>query len=104
MSMNCQCTQCACSTASEFAAATDRLDIDHNHKRLPGILRYRGLENEAELAARLVKIESLMVTLQSVRDDLDASMAGLLTYNIGAPPNAGFGGTHTGRCCNSGSA
>ena len=49
--------------------------VSHNHARLPGILRYRGMENEAVMAARLVKIESLIANLESILSDLEASMA-----------------------------
>lgn len=48
--------------------------VSHNHARLPGILRYRGMESEAVMAARLVKIESLIANLRSILGDLEVSM------------------------------
>lgn len=85
MSKNgCQCSDCACPAEAEITAAAGMSTVDHNHRRLPGVLRYRGLENEAVMAARLVKVESLVATLQSVLNDLDASMGVWVTPGIGA--------------------
>lgn len=50
------------------------VDAGHNRTSLPSVLRYRGMENEAVMAARLVKIESLIASLRSVLGDLEASM------------------------------
>ncbi len=54
----------------------------HDHERFIGVLRYRGLENEAVMAARLVKVESLKATLQSVLSDLDASIEAWVTPGV----------------------
>ncbi|MFQ5774948.1 MAG: hypothetical protein ACE5GS_10545 [Kiloniellaceae bacterium] len=68
----CRCEACTCAAAAEIKAAASTPAVDHNHARLPGVLRYRGLDNEAVMAARMVKVESLVATLRAVLDDLDA--------------------------------
>lgn len=89
MSKNgCQCADCTCPVEAGITAAASMSAVSHNHRRLPGVLRYRGLENEAVMAARLVKVESLIATLQSVLDDLDASMGVWVTPSIGAEQEA----------------
>ena len=89
MSKNdCQCADRTCPVETEITAAASMSLVSHNHRRLPGVLRYRGLENEAAMAARLVKVESLIATLQSVLDDLDASMGVWVTPGIGAEQEA----------------
>jgi hypothetical protein len=85
---SCQCADCTCPVEAEITAAARMSGVSHNHRRLPGVLRYRGLENEAVMAARLVKVESLIATLQSVLDDLDASTGIWVTPSIGAEQEA----------------
>jgi hypothetical protein len=85
---DCRCVACACATEAEIKAASSLSAASHNHTRLPSVLRYRGLENEAVMAARLVKVESLIATLQSVLDDLDASMGVWVTPNFSAEREA----------------
>ncbi len=70
----CQCVACACSAEGTIGAAADLQAVHHNHARLPGVLRYRGLVNEAGMAARLAKVELLIFNLRSVLGDLDASI------------------------------
>ena len=71
------CESVACKSAAEASIkeAASMSAVSHNHARLPGILRYRGMENEAVMAARLVKIESYIANLRSFLGDLEASMA-----------------------------
>ena len=89
MSKNgCQCADRTRPVEAELTAAASISAVSHNHRMLPGVLRYRGLETEAVIAARLVKVESLIATLQSVLDDLDASTEVRVTPNIGAEPQA----------------
>ncbi len=42
---------------------------DHNHARVPAILRHRGMEAEALMATRLINIESLIASINLVLDD-----------------------------------
>ena len=65
--------KCAAEASSKEAASMSA--VGHNHARLPGILRYRGMENEAVMAARMVKIESRIANLRSMLGDFEAPMA-----------------------------
>jgi len=71
---DCQCVTCACTAGIEVKATAGLPGVEHNHTRLASVLRYRGLENEAVIAARLCKVESLIWSLKSVLNDLDAAM------------------------------
>jgi hypothetical protein len=71
----CECVACKCAAEASIKEAASTSAVSHNHARLPGILRYRGMESEAVMAARLVKIESLIANLWSILGDLEASMA-----------------------------
>ncbi len=79
---SCQCAKRSASAQTEFAAAENTSAISHNHRRIPGILKYRGFDDEAKAAARLVRIETLMATLQEALDDLDLTMMDLLTPDV----------------------
>jgi len=79
---SCQCAKRSSSAQTEFVAAENISVISHNHRRIPGILKYRGFDEEAKTAARLVKIEALMATLQDALDDLDLTMVDLLTPDV----------------------
>lgn len=71
----CEGVASRCAAEASIKEAASMSAVSHNHARLPGILRYRGMENEAVMAARLVKIESLIANLRSILGDLEASMA-----------------------------
>ena len=58
--------------------------VSHGRAQLAGILKYRGLDGEAEVAAQLVRIEYLISTIQTSLDDLEESMADLLVPNARA--------------------
>ncbi len=75
----CQCVACSCAADATIKAAASMADVGHNRARLPSVLRYRGMENEAVMAARLVKIESLIANLRSVLGGLEASMGAWAT-------------------------
>ena len=75
----CQCVACRCAADATIKAAASIVDVGHNRASLPGVLRYRGMENEAVMAARLVKIESLIANLRSVLGGLEASMGAWAT-------------------------
>jgi hypothetical protein len=79
----CRCAECRCPVDAGVATAVRLPDVSYQHSRLPGVLRYRGLEDEALAAARLVKFESLIITLRAVLDDLDASMKIRITRDTG---------------------
>ena len=64
-----------CAAEASIKEAASMSAVSHNHARLPGILRYRGMESEAVMAARIVKIESRIVNLRSMLGDLKAPMA-----------------------------
>jgi len=76
----CQCAKSPSSAETGPAMAETTSTIRHRHAKLPAILKYRGLDNEAAAAAHLVKLETLMTTLQAALDDLDLSVV-----NIRAP-------------------
>ena len=85
MSQNgCQYNDWTHPVEAQMVAAATLSAVGHNHRRLPGVLRYRGLENEAVAVARLVKVESLVATLTSVLDDLDALMGVGVSHGGGA--------------------
>ncbi len=86
------CVECACSADFSVAAAAGMPGVNHNHARLPGVLRYRGMENEAVMAARLVKVESLIWNLQSVLHDLDTAMGAPVTSGVCVEAAADIGG------------
>ncbi len=71
----CRCIACVCSAEAAIGATEEIRGVSHNHARLPGVLRYRGLENEAAMAARLVNVETLVCSLRSVLEDLDDPIA-----------------------------
>ena len=70
----CESVACKCAAEASIKEAASMSAVSHNHARLPGILRYRGMENEAAMAARLIKIESFIANLRSILGDLEASM------------------------------
>jgi len=85
MSKNtCQCANRALNADSNPVAAGKIPAATHRPAQLPSILRYRGLEKEAVEAARVIKIETLMATLQAALDDLDLSVVDLLEPARGA--------------------
>jgi hypothetical protein len=71
----CESVACKCAAEASIKEAASMSAVSHNHARLSGILRYRGMENEAVMAARLIKIESFIANLRSITGDLEASMA-----------------------------
>ena len=71
----CECVARMCAAEASIEEAASMFAVSHYHARLPGILRYRGMENQAAMAARLVRIESLVANLWSILGDLEASMA-----------------------------
>ncbi len=76
---DCQCVACRCAADATIKAAASMADVGHNRASLPNVLRYRGMEDEAVMAARLVKIESLVANLRSVLGGLEASMGAWAT-------------------------
>ncbi len=70
----CQCAKSTSSAEVGLAMSDTPSAISHRHAKLPGILKYRGLNDEAAAAAHLVKLETLMSTLQAALDDLDLSV------------------------------
>jgi len=70
----CQCVKSSSFAEAGLAMAKTASIISHRHAKLPAILRYRGLDDEAAAAAHLVKLETLMATLQAALDDLDLSV------------------------------
>jgi hypothetical protein len=70
----CQCAKISSSAEAGPAMAETASTISHRHARLPAILRYRGLDEEAAAATHLIKLETLMFTLQAALDDLDLSV------------------------------
>lgn len=79
MSKNtCQCVDRTLNMDREIIPAGKTAAGDHRLKQLPSVLKYRGLEKEAVEAARAIKIETLMTTLQEALDDLDLSVVDLL--------------------------
>ncbi len=85
MSKNaCQCANRALNADNEPVPAGKTLTAIRRHAQQPGVLRYRGLEKEAVEAARVIKIETLMATLQAALDDLDLSVVDLLEPARGA--------------------
>lgn len=89
---NCLCNACAYTTDCGARAAAGMPGVDHNHARLPAVLRYRGMENEAVIAARLCKVESLISSLQSVLDDIDTAIVTAVDAGVGADTAADSGG------------
>lgn len=83
----CQCVE-AKSGIETATVLTEKFPAAHHRAaQLPSILKYRGLDEEAVEAARAIKIETLMATLQAALDDLDLTVVDLL-----APD--GDAGTH----------
>lgn len=74
----CQCVDRTLNADRQFTLAGKIPATDHRSKQLPSVLRYRGLENEAVEAARVIKIETLMTTLLAALDDLDLSVVDFL--------------------------
>ncbi len=89
---NCLCSACVCTADHDVRAASGMSGVDHNHARLPAILRYRGMENEAVIAARLCKVESLIWSLQSVLDDIDTAIVTPVHTDVGVEAAADAGG------------
>lgn len=73
----CQCANRTINADSEFNPAEKFPTVRHRRAQMPSILKYRGLDNEAVEAARTIKIETLMATLQAALDDLDLSLVDL---------------------------
>ncbi len=53
---------------------------DHNHARVPAILRHRGMEAEALMATRLINIETLIAHIQLVLDDSQSTRGERLDF------------------------
>ena len=79
----CQCAIRTLNLDNEAHPAEHISTAPHRHAHMPGILKYRGLEAEAAEAARAIKIETLMATLQTALDDLGLSMVDLRAPETG---------------------
>jgi len=83
----CQCTSKASDRNSECTTSAKIYEVAHRRAQLPAILRYRGLEGEAQKAAWMIDIETNLAALQQSLDQLDSSMAGLI-LNFSSEPTA----------------
>lgn len=75
----CQCASRTLNSDNEVVPAETLSTARNRRAQMPSILKYRGLDTEALEAARAIKIESLMATLQAALDDLDLSVVDLLS-------------------------
>ena len=76
---NCQCTPKPSGQKFNCSTSARVFELSHKRARLPAVLRYRGLDDEAEKASWMLDIETNLAALQEAVTRLDSSMASLVS-------------------------
>lgn len=82
----CRCADQDFGAEFDHAAVVNLSADRHARARLPGILKYRGLDDEAKLATRLAKIENLISSMQAALNDLEGTLVSVLAVEACAGP------------------
>ena len=76
---SCQCTPRQSGRNFKCSTSVRVFELSHKRAQLPAILRYRGLDDEAEKASWMLEIETNLAALQEAVTRLDSSMASLVS-------------------------